>query len=61
MDFARPSAEAVQTFQNAVREASAGKLHVSVRVTRGDEEMAACGQLVTSRAASGPSSARVAV
>ena len=54
VDYRRPSKERVQEFQNIVREhsdAEGGNVFVTVRLTRGDEEMSACGQLVTSRQA----------
>lgn len=45
--LARPSRERIHAYQRCLRE---GGLFCSVRVTRGDDESAACGMLATKRA-----------
>jgi len=57
VEFERPADERVYAFLQQIRAAFEGStalgygVYVSVRVPRGDEKMAACGQLVTSRQA----------
>lgn len=51
--YRRPSREAVTAFQRHLRERG---FFCGVRVTRGDDEFAACGMLATSRATKLPSS-----
>jgi len=43
-DFKRPSDDALDAFRDAVREIEP-RVHIALRVTRGDDETAACGQL----------------
>jgi len=47
-DFRRPSDEALTAFVAAVKEVEP-RVHVALRVQRGDDEAAACGQLLISR------------
>ena len=42
--FLRPSDEALELFRDAIREVEP-RVHVALRVTRGDDKTAACGQL----------------
>ena len=43
-EFVRPSDEALELFRDAIREVEP-RVHVALRVTRGDDKTAACGQL----------------
>ena len=43
-DFLRPSDAALELFRDAIREVEP-RVHVALRVTRGDDKTAACGQL----------------
>jgi len=43
-DFLRPSDAALESFRDAIREVEP-RVHVALRVTRGDDKTAACGQL----------------
>ena len=58
--FVRPTFEAVANFQRALKDRAPG-LFVGVRNARGDDEMAACGQLATDAAArvTGPSRLKI--
>jgi len=44
LDFKRPSDDALDAFRDAVRDIEP-RVHIALRVTRGDDETAACGQL----------------
>ena len=43
-DFLRPSDDALESFRDAIRQVEP-RVHVALRVTRGDDKTAACGQL----------------
>jgi len=47
-DFRRPSDAALDAFVAAVKEVEP-RVHVALRVQRGDDEAAACGQLLINR------------
>ena len=46
--FLRPSDEALAAFTSMLRRVEP-RLHVAVRLTRGDDENGACGQLATTK------------